>query len=171
MTLLFKREKKGPNITFTVTLICIMTMMNIPSEAIWGEKSLRSPLHALVDCVCSRQLGWWGSNMEEAGWTLVARYGRDGWRLSAMNKQRRLEEIKASAGALRNANSKSTSLLPFFPAILCLRVWTKWLIKPKMKKTYYVWGAGEETPLIISWKWKNTQERVFWLIDFTVKRI
>lgn len=38
-----------------------------------AEKSRSSPpSQAHADCVCSRQIGWWGGNMKEAGWTLVS---------------------------------------------------------------------------------------------------
>lgn len=56
------------------SVICIMTMMNKPSVTIREKKSLRTLLQMRVDCVCSWQLGWWGSNMEEVRWTLVTRY-------------------------------------------------------------------------------------------------
>lgn len=45
-----------------------------PIRGRFERKSLQILLQMHVDCVYSWQLGWWGCNMEEAGWTLVMCY-------------------------------------------------------------------------------------------------
>lgn len=83
-----------------------------------------------VDCVYSWQLGWWGSNMEEVGWHLLrvtVKIADISWRRT--NSKGRLKSRllwKLSAMQIRKH-----FITCFFPAILCLRDWTKWLIKPK----------------------------------------
>lgn len=130
--------------------ICIMTTTSNPS-AEWvfsffsltpsPEKSISTPSHcsplsqALTDCVCSRQIGWCGGNMEEAAWTLVKAppAGKaDATQRGGTNSEDSLKSRRPPV-ALAHADFQKHFITCFLPAILCLRGWMKCLIKTRVR--------------------------------------
>lgn len=114
------------------TVICIMTLMNNPSRTIWEKKPPNPPSDACWLCLFTTvrlMREQYGGGWMDTCYTLTVKIADISWRRTNSKSRPKSRRLRKLSGM----QIQKHFITCFFPAILCLRDWTKCLIKPKTK--------------------------------------